>query len=101
MDSTRRNCIFYHDETLQKILSLFTREKAEEYLRNNNVLYFLRSKFIPQNLLEKKFDDFSQIVKKFVHPTNEIYDKITIENYRKILEELNQYGFRNISTFYK
>lgn len=87
---------------MKEIASLFTISTAEEYLRNNNFLYFWRHVFNIETI-EKYFENYKERLNIFLKDKNwEIYElenfyqTLTIVNYKLIFTHLKQNGFKNL-----
>ena len=92
-----------HDLKLKELMDLFDLDLAEEFLRNVNLIYFVRKRIIPQDFINKYFLEFKKQLEVFLETKDkEFYDihtlinQLKIEIYQEVFDYINDNGLLNI-----
>ena len=87
------------DSHLASLLDMFSEETAEEYLRNNNFLYYWRHVF-DLNTIDEKFPQYEQRIKPFLQTKNrewylmdEFLSALNVTAYKKMFSRIIIQGF--------
>jgi hypothetical protein len=106
-DYNEENFIFnsdIHDPKLKELVELFDVNLAEEFLRNINMIHFVRQKIIGQDFLIKFFNEYQSQIIPFLETKNkEFYDinvilkNLKLEVYSEIFYFINSNGLMNMN----
>lgn len=97
-----------HDGKLKELIDLIELDLAEEFLRNVNMIYFVRKRIIPEDFIIKYFSEFEKHLRVFLETKDkEFYDienllnLLKVDTYQEIFNYINENGLLNIESLQK